>query len=361
MAFNQPNVLRATYGGTGVNNGNNTLTLAGNLATAGAFSSTFTMTGATAVTFPTSGTLATTAQLPTLPLSLANGGTGASLTASNGGIFYSTATAGAILAGTATASRVLLSGASATPSWSTATYPATAPTTGTVLRANGTNWLPSNATYPNTTTINRILYSNANNTISEIIAAANSTLVTDGSSVPTLSTTLPSAVQNNITAVNSAASTLSMGGSVKTFTTGAVNVPSMTNTTSWTPTIAFGGAAVGVTYSSNTGVYHTTTMPNGAVFVNFWGSIVLSNKGSSTGNLSISIPVATTNGSAYQFSVNGGNFSAGAGTQLYGNVNNSGSIAVVNFMGNGLANGSVTNSTTNNNSTLVFWGSYWTQ
>ena len=57
--------LAPTRGGTGVNNGANTLTLAGSHALAGAFTSTFTMTAATAVTFPTSGTLATTTQLPT--------------------------------------------------------------------------------------------------------------------------------------------------------------------------------------------------------------------------------------------------------------------------------------------------------
>jgi len=53
-------IVSPTYGGTGINNGSNTLTLAGNLATSGAYSSTFTMTGATNVTFPTSGTLSTT-------------------------------------------------------------------------------------------------------------------------------------------------------------------------------------------------------------------------------------------------------------------------------------------------------------
>ena len=53
-------VVNPTYGGTGVNNGSSTLTLAGNLATSGAYASTFTMTGPTSVTFPTSGTLATT-------------------------------------------------------------------------------------------------------------------------------------------------------------------------------------------------------------------------------------------------------------------------------------------------------------
>jgi hypothetical protein len=54
-------LIGPTYGGTGVNNGSNTLTLAGTLSTSGAFASTFTMTGATNVTFPTSGTLLTSA------------------------------------------------------------------------------------------------------------------------------------------------------------------------------------------------------------------------------------------------------------------------------------------------------------
>ena len=63
--------LGATFGGTGVNNGANTATFAGNLnfaagfITSGAFSVTQTYTGITNVTFPTSGTLATTSQLPT--------------------------------------------------------------------------------------------------------------------------------------------------------------------------------------------------------------------------------------------------------------------------------------------------------
>ncbi len=73
-------------------------------------------------------------------LTLAESGTGAALTASNGGILYSNASTAAVLAGTATANQVLLSGASTTPAWSTATYPATAGTSGNVLTSNGTNW-----------------------------------------------------------------------------------------------------------------------------------------------------------------------------------------------------------------------------
>ncbi len=73
-------------------------------------------------------------------VALANGGTNANLTPSNGGIFYSTGSAGAILSGTTTANQILLSGASTAPSWSMATYPAT-------------------------TTADQLLYSSANNTL----------------------------------------------------------------------------------------------------------------------------------------------------------------------------------------------------
>jgi len=50
-------VIAPANGGTGVNNGSNTLTLAGNVTYAGAFTQAFTATANTAVTLPTSGTL----------------------------------------------------------------------------------------------------------------------------------------------------------------------------------------------------------------------------------------------------------------------------------------------------------------
>lgn len=113
----------------------------------------FTM-GTTPITFA-----AYTAQSLALPVSLAQGGTGAALTASNGGIFYSNATTGAILSGTATANQVLLSGSSSAPAWSTATYPAT-------------------------TTINQLLYSSSANVIGGVAAVVGGVLVSNSSSVP---------------------------------------------------------------------------------------------------------------------------------------------------------------------------------
>jgi hypothetical protein len=53
--------LSPTNGGTGVNNGSSTITIAGNVTHAGAFTQSFTATGNTAVTLPTTGTLATLA------------------------------------------------------------------------------------------------------------------------------------------------------------------------------------------------------------------------------------------------------------------------------------------------------------
>ena len=61
----QGTIVNPTYGGTGVNNGANTLTIAGNVSHAGAFTQTFTATANTSVTLPITGTLATLAETET--------------------------------------------------------------------------------------------------------------------------------------------------------------------------------------------------------------------------------------------------------------------------------------------------------
>ena len=134
---------------------------------------TNTAAGVGSSSITTLGTISTGVWQGTL-IALAYGGTNANLTASNGGIFYSTASAGAILAGTATADQVLLSGSSTTPAWSTATYPAT-------------------------TTINQLLYSSSANTIAGLATANSGILITSSGGVPSISSTLPTGVQTNIT------------------------------------------------------------------------------------------------------------------------------------------------------------------
>ncbi len=59
-------IISPTYGGTGVNNGNKSITLGGDLITSGNYSTTIITTGTTTISLPTSGTLATLAGTETL-------------------------------------------------------------------------------------------------------------------------------------------------------------------------------------------------------------------------------------------------------------------------------------------------------
>ncbi len=59
-------IISPTFGGTGINNGSKTISLAGDLVTSGNYSTTINTTGVTNITFPTSGTMATLAGTETL-------------------------------------------------------------------------------------------------------------------------------------------------------------------------------------------------------------------------------------------------------------------------------------------------------
>lgn len=183
------------------------------------------------------------------PISLAHGGTGKNLTASTGGIFYSGATTGEILSGTATANRTLLSGSSAAPAWSTATYPAT-------------------------TTANQLLYSSSANTIAGLPTGNSSVLVTDGSGVPSLSTTLPAVNAGSCTCTDP---TTSSSASINTalsdiYNSNAgkvtINIQTFTSSGTYTPTAGMvyctiecwgggggggGAAAQGASYTGSAG------------------------------------------------------------------------------------------------------------
>jgi len=99
--------LSGTRGGTGVNNGSNTITLGGNFTTSGSFTTTLTVTGNTNVTLPKSGTLVNTA-VTTLS-SLASIGTittgtwnGTTIAVANGGTGQTSYTNGQLLIGNST-------------------------------------------------------------------------------------------------------------------------------------------------------------------------------------------------------------------------------------------------------------------
>jgi hypothetical protein len=100
-------IVQPANGGTGVNNGTNTITVAGNLTTSGAYPLTLTTTGSTNITLPTSGTLVSStvttlsnlASIGTITTGVWNGTTvatgygGTGLTSfTSGGAVYATST-----------------------------------------------------------------------------------------------------------------------------------------------------------------------------------------------------------------------------------------------------------------------------
>jgi len=98
-------------------------------AAAVAGTTTLTLQGTTGTIYSSGGT----------DITLADGGTNASLTASNGAIVYSNTSALALTA-VGSFGQILQSAGATTPVWTTATYPATADTSGNLLTSDGTNW-----------------------------------------------------------------------------------------------------------------------------------------------------------------------------------------------------------------------------
>ena len=122
-------IIGPTYGGTGVDNGVNTITIGGNITTDAAFnlngiySTDITVTGITSVTLPVSGTLATTSDIPSFPLAPNLGGTGIDNAAKTITLGGSISTGGALT----------LSGAYDTTFTVTGVTSLTLPTSGTLI------------------------------------------------------------------------------------------------------------------------------------------------------------------------------------------------------------------------------------
>lgn len=105
-------------------------------------------------------------------------------TANNGTLVTSATGVPSILAGPGTTGNIFQSNAAAAPSFSTATYPSVGTSTGSLLRADGTNWVATTSTYPNTNAINTLLYASAANVMSALATGNNGVLITSASGVP---------------------------------------------------------------------------------------------------------------------------------------------------------------------------------
>lgn len=157
-------------------------------------------------------------------------------------------------------------GAAANPAYSTATFPSTATSTGTILRADGTNWVATTATYPATTTVSQILYSSASNTISGLTTGNNGLLVTSNTGVPSILAgpgTTGNILQSNAAAAPSFSTATypsTAGSAGKILISDGTNIVSSTptypNTATGTGTIL---RADGTNWVATTVTYPTTT------------------------------------------------------------------------------------------------------
>jgi hypothetical protein len=254
------------------------------------------ITGTSPITVSAAGVVALTT-----PLALNFGGTNANLTASNGGIVWSNATQMQILAGTATARQMLQSGATATPAWSTATWPAT-------------------------TTINQILYSSSANVVTGLASANSSVLVTDSGGIPSFSTTLPTLGPLTVTTTSASALAVGQTGANPAFRVNTLTASSVTGVEVGSQALA-GGVTVGV-ISSGT---------NEGIAINAKGSAPVTIANVSTGGVNL----AAGGGGVTATAIQGGS-AAGSSITIKSTTNGSPSGDVASLLGSTVTIGNPT-------------------
>lgn len=196
-----------------------------------------------------------------------------------------------------------------------------------------------------------LAFAATNNSVDVGLSGATGTGSFVGATSPTLTT--PTLGAATVTSVNGL--TVPSGSSGITAAT--------TGWTSWTPTIAFNGAAVGVTYSAQLGQYWKTCTTSAATSckVDFFLDLILTSKGSSTGSVSIrSFPVSTGTAGIYNYDCQANNVTQGANLNIFGSMNSSATTSNLNVTGTGATATNLTNTAIANNSEFICYGSYGT-
>jgi len=279
------------------------------------------------------------------PVSLANGGTNANLTAVAGGIVYSTGTALAISAA-GTAGQLLQSGGVGAPTWSGATFPTTAGAAGNVLISDGTDYVASTSLWPNTVgatgkiirsngtintystatfadtyAVNRLLYASATDTVVGLATANSAVLVTGATGVPVWSGTMTNGqVIIGSTGATPVAASLTAGANI-TLTPGAGSL-TISASTSFIQ-LAIRTFTSSGTYTPTTGMKYCNieclgggAAGGGAVGT---GSSVGMGGGGGAGSYSRKVSTAATIGASQTVTIGAGGTPGAAGNNPGGN------------------------------------------
>lgn len=234
--------------GIAITNGSNSISIAVNTATV---MQTLTGNSGGAIS-PTAGNINT---LGTGSITIA--GAGSTLTTqltglTNHALQIGAGTATLTQLGAGSTGQILQTNTAADPTWSTATYPSIATGTGTILRADGTNWLATTSTYPNTNAVSTLLYASSANVMSALATANRAILTTGTTGIPALTAlAVDGQLMIGSTAGAPAAATLTAGSGV-TITNGSNSI-----------TIAVTGA--GFVWTDVTGATQTLAVENGYV------------------------------------------------------------------------------------------------
>ena len=177
------------------------------------------------------------------------------------GVLIGEGTSSIVATATGSAGQLLTSGgAAADPTWTTATFPATATSTGTILRANGTNWVASTATYPNTVAAGDLVVATAANVLGSLAdVAVGQVLMSGGAGVVPAYSASPS-VTGSVTAGTTLTATLgnitATNGNIVRGTAGNKDVYTSVATT----TAAGANSAGTVTLAGGTATVATTAV-----------------------------------------------------------------------------------------------------
>jgi len=323
----------------------------------GGFTFVGTLTADTTVTFPTSGTLATTASIPSFPLEISLGGTGATTATAAIGNLGGIAADGSIPlsadwdAGSHTISTHSFkvtgtAGAGFIEIPVQSTQPSVGPANSNRIFSSSTGdfgFVPENNPY------SRFFKGTLTQERNYTLQDANDVIVMRGTTDTLTNKTYDTAGTGNLFYVNGTLIN-DVSGDLSSST-----VPLLTKG-SFTPTLAFGGGSTGITYGTQIGQY--TSMGN---IIYFFCRLAITNKGSDTGNATIGgLPVANGSNEALYGSVVGTNMTFSGNGQVIGFTGSGESLIRLIYPVSTTTNGTYDDTAFSNTTDITINGFYFT-